>query len=167
MQGTKARYHLTFAKELWTRKPSAQDYDPLADLVLQGDEPDPDRKKISSKTANLLVLVLPKQEDLQAATAAARDYLQKREEKEYEKTQIEVVKDKNGAAVDRNIDIGNERGHLSKLRVKNTEDLERFMVVAVVNRPDGVLLLVGDCLWDRHDFWDQEFMPLINSLRVR
>ena len=50
---------------------------------------------------------------------------------------------------------------------ENTEDLERFLVMAVVNRPEGVLVLVGDCLWDRRDFWDQEFAALLKSFKVR
>jgi len=51
--------------------------------------------------------------------------------------------------------------------VQNTEALQHFLVLAVVNRPEGVLLLVGDCLWERRDFWDQEFTALLKSLKVR
>jgi hypothetical protein len=166
VQGKKAKYQLAYVKGLWTPKP-AEDYDDLADLVLQGDEPDPGRRKHSSKSATFQVLVLPKQDNLKIAAAAAREYLRKREEKEYPKTTFETNKDKRGAEMDRNTDIGKEHGHLSKFRVRNTEDLERFLIVAVVNRPDGVLVLVGDCLWDRRDFWDQEFTPLLDTLKVR
>lgn len=165
-QGKKTKYQLGYVKGLWTPKP-AGDYDDLADLVLQGDEPDPGRRKHSSKSAIFQVLVLPKQENLKAAVASAHAYLRKREEKDYPKTTFEPIKDKSGAEIDRNADIGNEHGRLSKFRVRNTEDLERFQVAAVVNRPDGVLVLVGDCLWERRDFWDQEFTPLLGSLKVR
>jgi hypothetical protein len=165
IRGTKAKYELICAKELWTRQ-TAEDYDPQADVVLRGDEPDPSRKKYVRRTATFQVLVLPKQPDLQAATAAARAYLQQRQEQDYPKTTIQLIKDKNEAEVDRNTEIGEAHGHLSKLHVQNAEDRERFMVLAVVNRPDGVLVLLGDCQWDRRDFWDAEFMALIDSLKV-
>src|SRR6185437_459917 len=167
-QGKKAKYQLTYIKGLWTRKSAPEDYDPLADLVLQGDEPDPSRKTYSSKRATFQMLVLPKQANLKAASDAAREYVKKREEALYSQTKLESIKDKkSGTEIDRDTDIGNERGHLSKLDVRNTDDLQRFMVLAVVNRPDSVLVLVGDCLWERRDFWDQEFMSLLKSLKVR
>ncbi len=167
VQGKKAKYQLTYVKGLWTRKSAPEEYDPLADLVLQGDEPDPIRKTHSSKRATFQVLVLPRQGNLKAAVAAARAYVKKREEAEYPKTTLQPIKDKSGVEVDRNSDIGNARGHLSKLDVQNTEDLRRFLVLAIVNRPEGVLLLVGDCLWERRDFWDQEVTPLLKSLKAR
>jgi hypothetical protein len=166
VQGKKGNYQLSYVKGLWMRK-TAQDYDPKADLVLRGDEPDPERKKLASKTATFQVLLLPRQDDLKAAVAAAREYLQKREEGEYPKTTMTPIMDKKGAPLDRDTQIGGQRGHLSKLHVQNTEDLERFFTVAVFNRPEGVLVLVGDCLWERRDFWEQEFAPLVDSLRVR
>jgi hypothetical protein len=166
VQGTKAKYRLAYVKGLWTPV-TAGDYDDAADLVFQGDEPDVERRRHASKAAILQVLVLPKQENLKAAVAAARDYLQKREEKDYPKTTFEALKDKNGAVIDQDTKVGDGPGHLSKFRVRNTEDRERFLVAVVLNRPEGVLVLVGDCLWDRRDFWDQEFTPLIDSLKVR
>jgi hypothetical protein len=166
VQGNKAKYQLAYVKGLWTPV-TAEDYDDAADLVLQGDEPDPERRRHARKAATLQVLVLPKQENLKATVAAARDYLQKREEKEYPKTTFEALKDKNGAVIDRDTKVGDGQGHLSKFRVRNTEERERFLVAAVLNRPEGVLVLVGDCLWERRDFWDQEFTPLIDSLKVR
>jgi hypothetical protein len=160
------KYQLTHVKGLWSKQPNAEDYDALANLVLQGDEPDPNRQKHVSKAATLQVLLLPKAPDLKSAVAAAREYLQKREEREYPKTKIQPMKDKNGTEVDRNTEIGKVRGHLSKLLVQNTEDRERFMVLAVVNRPEAVVMLLADCQWDRRDFWDQEVMPVIESFKV-
>jgi hypothetical protein len=112
------------------------------------------------------VLVLPPQADLKSATAAALDYVKQREMKLYERTVWEPMKDKNGE-IDRDAKIGAEAGHLNKLHVKNTEDLERYLSIAVVNRPDGVVVLIGDCLWERRDFWDQEFTALFQTFKVR
>ena len=112
------------------------------------------------------VLVLPPQSDLKSAAAAALAYVKQRETKLYERTVWEPVKDKNGES-DRDAKIGTETGRLSKLHVKNTEELERYLALAVVNRPDGVIVLIGDCLWERRDFWDQEFTALFRGFRVK
>ena len=164
--GKKATYQLAYVKELWTREP-ADNYDPPVDLVLKGHEPDPERRPLAGKDATVQVLVLPKQANLKAAAAAARDHVKQRERKLYERTTLEPMKDKHGAEIDRAADIGTEHGHLSKFRMKNTEDLERYLLIAVVNRPEGVVAIVGDCLWERHDFWDQEMMALLKTFKVK
>jgi len=162
--GKKATYQLAYVKNLWTRE-AAEDYDPRADVVLKGHEPDPERKPLAGKDAVVQVLVLPKQANLKAAAAAARDYVKQREMKLYERTTLEPIKDKRGADIDGGADIGAEHGHLSKLRMKNTEDLERYLLIAVVNRPEGVVAVVGECLWERHDFWDQEIVALLKTFK--
>jgi hypothetical protein len=164
-QGKKARYQLSYMKGLWIRE-NAEDYDPLADLVLRGDEPDPERKRHASKAATLQVLLLPKAADLKSAAAAAREYIEKRQKELYAKIDLRVIQDKNGAEIDHPADIGDQRGWLTKLNVQ-FDEAQHFMVVAVVNRPEGVLVLLGDCLWERRDFWDQEFTALVGSLRAR
>ncbi len=163
MTGKKAKYQLVYFKELWTRE-TVEDDDPRVDLMLRGHEPDAERRPLAAKDAIVQVLVLPKQADLKAATAAAREEVKKREEVLYPRTTMEPIKDKNGD-FDRDADIGAERGHLSKLHVKNTEELERFVLIAVVNRPEGVVVLVGDCLWERRHFWDQELMALLAGFK--
>jgi hypothetical protein len=163
--GTKVKYQLAYVKGLWTRE-TAEDYDPLPDVVLKGHEPDPERKPLAGKDASFQVFVLPKQDNLKSAAAAARAYVLQREKKLYEQTKMEPIKDKNGD-VDRPSDIGKERGQLSKLDMKNTDDLERFLTIAVVNRPEGVVVLVGDCLWERRDFWDQEFAALLGTFQIK
>lgn len=164
--GTKVKHQLAALKGLWTRE-SAEDFDPSADLVLKGHYPeDPDRKPQAGKDALFQVLVLPKQDNLKAAVAAAREYVKKREETLYPGTKIEAIKDKNDEA-DRDTDVGKEPGHLSKLLMKNTEELNRFLFLAVVNRPEGVVVLVGDCLAERRDFWDQEFTTLVETFRIK
>ena len=125
--GKKATYQLAYVKELWTREP-ADNYDPPVDLVLKGHEPDPERRPLAGKDATVQVLVLPKQANLKAAAAAVRDHVKQRERKLYERTTLEPMKDKHGAEIDRAADIGTEHGHLSKFRMKNTEDLERYLV---------------------------------------
>lgn len=163
--GKKAKYSLNYIKSLWTPQPVGGE-DANVDLLLRGHEPDPKRKPLASEDATVQVLVLPKQPDPKAATAAALAYVKQREIKLYEKTTWEPIKDKDGA-VDRAADIGTQPGHLSKLHVKNTDELERFLSIAVVNRPQGVIVLVGDCMWERRDFWDPAFTALFSTFKVR
>jgi hypothetical protein len=162
VRGEKAKYQLTYLKGLWTRK-DAQDYDPLADLALQGAEPD---KKHASQTATFQVLVLPKQPDLKAADAVAREYVQKKQKELYDKIEMRVLKDKDGEALDRDAEIGNEKGRLAKFHMQ-IDEAERFLVLAVVNRPEGVVVLLAECQWDRRDFWDQAFTPLLETFTIR
>lgn len=164
--GKKASYRIAYVKDLWTREP-AEDYDAQADLVLKGHEPDPKRKPLAGQDATVQVLVLPKQADLKAAAAAARAYVKQRERKLYEQTTLEPLRNKKGIEIDGPADIGTEHLYLSKLRMKNTSDLERYVLLAVVNRPRGVVALLGDCSWERRDFWDQEFMALLKTFKVR
>lgn len=163
--GKKAKYHLSYVKGLWTREAS-EDVDPQIDLLLRGQEPDPEHRPLAGKDATVQVLVLSRQTDLKSATVAALDYVKQREMKLYERTTWEPIKDKKGEA-DRDAQIGEERGHVSKLHVKSTEDLERYLSIAVVNRPEGVVVLVGDCLWERREFWDQELTTLFNTFKAR
>jgi hypothetical protein len=166
VQGTRAAYQLAFLKGLWQRV-DTKGYDPRADLVLLGN--DPTQKPYAGRAATLQVLVLPPQPDLASAARAAREHLLKRqrdpEGEGYPGTKITTVKDRAGADIDRDEKIGGFPGRLSKLRVTNDESRERYVVLGVVNRPEDVLALVGDCDWNRRDFWDREFMPLLASLR--
>lgn len=165
LNGKKAKYRLAYVKGLWTRE-ALEDTDPQMDLLLRGQEPDPERRPSAAKDATVQVLVLPPKGDLKAATAAALAYIKEREVKLYERTTWEPIRDKNGA-VDRDAAIGTENGHLTKLHVKSTEDLERFLSVAVVNRAEGTIVLIGDCLWERRDFWDQEIAALFKTFKAQ
>ncbi len=163
--GKKAKYRLSYLKGLWTRE-EVQDEDPQIDLLFRGQEPDSERKPLAGRDATVMVLVLPRQNDLRSATAAALAHVKQREKKLYERISFTPIRDKNGE-IDRDAPIGTEAGHLTKLQAKCTEDLERFLSIAVVNRPDGVVVLLGDCLWERRDFWDQEFTALLKTFKVR
>ena len=102
--------------------------------MLRGHEPDPERKPMAGKDATLQVLVLPKQDDLKSATAAALEFIKKNELRLYGQTTWEPIKDKNGP-FDRDAKIGSQpEGHLSKMHVQNTDDLERYLAIAVMNR---------------------------------
>jgi hypothetical protein len=170
IEGKNAGYVLEFVKELWTHE-WGQHEDMQLEYLLRGHEPDPERKPLAGKDATVQVFVLPKQADLKSAelksaTDAALDHLKQRELKLYPRTKWERIKDKNGE-FDRDAKIGNETVHWIKLHVQNTEELERYLSVAVVNRSEYAIVLVGDCLWERRDFWDQEFTALFKTFTAR
>jgi hypothetical protein len=162
VRGVKAPYRLSAVKGLWTPE-NAEDYGD-ADVVLKGAEPDRE-SRYADKVARLRVIVLPRAANLKAAADAARKYLDDWQAKEWGGT-LEPVKEK-GAAMDRDTDVGPQRGHLSKFQVVLDGEPKHFVLLAAVNSPRGNLVLLGDCLWERHDFWDQEFVPLLASLRAR
>jgi hypothetical protein len=79
---------------------------------------------------------------------------------------MRVMTDKDDEALDHPAEIGDAEGHLAKFHLQ-IDEAERFLVLAVVNRPEGVVALLAECQWDRRDFWDQEFMRLLKTFKVR
>jgi hypothetical protein len=171
INGKKIRYSLSYPRDVWGPEEAA-DHDPLADIVLRGDEPDSQRNPVpplerhASRVAWLKVLVLPSAENLTAASKAAHDYLLQRQKEEgYPDTRIEAVPDKT-ASGERKANIGAVRGQLSRLHVINGENQERFVLMATVVRQEGVLVLLGDAPWERRDFWEQELLAIFNTLKA-
>jgi len=169
-------YRLEFADDVWTKVKDAEkaDYDARADLVLIGHDPKDKDIQSAGQRATVQALALDKADDLKAADKAARDYLlEKMKEKQkegmeynYPNTTIEVTSDKSlGHNADNDCDVGGFRGHVAKLEVKNTPDRKLYVVLAVVRMDDGVLAVVCECAWDRRDFWEQEFTPLLDKLK--
>jgi hypothetical protein len=169
VQGTKAVYQLSFPSDLWKKKP-AEDYDPNADLVLEAFELEKNAKPHAGKAAYLKVLLLPKAADLKAAVTAAHEYLVKRLDDEGQgKVEITTVKEKGGVEADRDADIGALHGRLQKLHVhaEDSSSFERFFQLGVVQRPEGSLVVLGDCEWERRTFWEPEFKLLFEGLKGR
>jgi hypothetical protein len=167
VQGTKVPYRLDAAKDVWKVVPG-DGYDPLADLVLLGR--DPTEPKHASKVGTLEVLLLPKVDDLKGAIEAAKGYYLKRQKdpdgENYPDTVLAAVMDKEGHDVSRDGPVGMAPGHLAKLHVTNGENRERYVVLGIVSRPEGIVVLKGDCDWQRRDFWEQEFTALIGTFRL-
>jgi hypothetical protein len=169
VQGTKVPYELRYAKGVW-KKEKTDGYDPAADLVLLGREPEPvGGRTHAGKTALLQVLLLEKAADLKSATAAAKAHLLKRQQEaageNAGKVSVEPTTDKGGG--ERDADVGDVRGHVSRLHVQIDDSLERYVVLGVVNRPEGALVLMFECEWSRRDFWEQEFRALMETFRLK
>jgi hypothetical protein len=163
-RGTDGAYQLRDTEGVWEKWPQPQDEDPAADLALHGkDRLDP---KDVDKAARAVVLILTKQPDLQAAAAAARAHLEEQQKKDYPSSTFEVLTDKEGP-LDRPGPVGDARGHVVKLKVTNGENRRRFVTLAVVRRPDGVLAVQCECDLKRRSLWEREFGQLLHTFTVQ
>jgi hypothetical protein len=165
--GEKAPYRLAYTKGVW-EKQSLDGHDPHADLLLRGFDPKESKEsRVASTAGTFTVLKLPRVEgDLKNASKTARDYyLARQKEGGYPDTRLEVVSDKSGPA-DGPIDIGLAPGHLTRLRVVNTQSRVVYAELATVALPDAMLVLQAESLWPRRDFWRPEFAQLRATFRL-
>lgn len=150
----------------------ATDHDPAAELVLHtrqqdlGADTETRRSPLIGATA--LVLVLPRADgDLKAAVDAARAHVLARQKTVYAETILEPISDKDRPP-DEAVALGNARGHLGLLRIRNSDSVHRFAALAVVPRPalGHTLVLFGECFWKQRDSWEDVLLQLFTSLHV-
>jgi hypothetical protein len=161
---------LAYSKTVWEEEDKTG-FDPKAVRVLKGSFPADgaghQRDRHAGKVAIVQVLVL---DSGASAGDKARAYLleaQKDPDRgNYPGTTLTTVKNKSGEEEDNDADFGPLHGRLTKLRMANTEDRQRFVVLGMVPRPERRLVVVWcECDWALRDYWDQEFGTLLNSLR--
>jgi hypothetical protein len=171
--GTKANYRLTYPIDLWKRK-SAEDYDARADAVLEAFEPDsPGRvqggaRGHASRAGLFHVIVLPKVDNLESGVSAALQYVAKHYEKQLDrKPLLKADKEKGGVKPGIDTNFGKIRGHVVKLQVmvEDSDSFNRYVMAGVTLRQGLVVVLLGECDWNRRDFWEQEFLALIQTIR--
>jgi hypothetical protein len=128
------------------------------------------REKHAGKVAIVQLIVLPDPGRDQRAKAAMAHILDGQKDPErgnFPKTTLTFITDKNGEEQDRQINFGQLRGRLLKLRMANTEDRVRFVAMGLVNRPgDKLLLIYCECDWALRDYWDLEFTNLLSSFKA-
>lgn len=163
-RGTKAAYSLQDTEDLWKEWNEPKAVDDAADLLVQGR--DRVETKDVDKMAQVAVLLLGKQTDLPAAVKAARAHLDQQQRKLYPATTVEVIRDQEGAH-DRDAPVGKVAGHLLKLKVKNSPDRQRFVVLAVVHQPEQVLVIQCECDWKRRSLWEGDFKQLLSTFSPR
>jgi hypothetical protein len=159
-------YEIRYVKGLWSFQGKPEAWDPNARVVLVGNDPN---VQVHSKiAANFRLILMDKTAGLPETAEAARKYIVERQKEEnYPETKEEFIKDKGGKDINSLAKIGTERGHLAKLRIRNTESRERFVVLAVVQAPENTVLLMCDCDYGRKDLWDLEFQVLLNGFRKK
>jgi hypothetical protein len=110
--------------------------------------------------------------ELPDAVNAARDFLLERQKDKreggdytYPNTKIDFVQDQSIRAIDEPIGTGQTKGRVQKLVVENDTDRHRYVVLRVANHPQGVVVLWLECDNRYRDYWDPEFMALLESLQ--
>lgn len=170
--GATVPYQLNYVKEVWRREPNAKDADPAAQLFLRGFEPTLDKEtgrsrvvEFAGKAAEVLVVVLPGAADLKAAVTAADEHFRKKQVELHPAFKMEPVSERKTGKPLVGSDVGTFHGQVSRRRLLLDSDTERFALVAIANRPEGVLVVWGECKWDRREYWEQEFLGLIKTIR--
>src|SRR5262249_16757469 len=98
-----------------------------------------------------------------AAVGAARAHLLAQQKKVYPDTTLEAVDEKANPPEE----IGNMRGQLWKLKAKNTPDLDHLIYLAVINQPEHVVAVQGECDWRRRAYWAVNFTQLLRHFTLK
>lgn len=140
----------------WQLEDDPKAHDPQADIVLRAMDPTNPRKP--TLAADLLVIQLPKEGDpLEQVKAHLRAKQQREGNPNSQIVEIE------GTRTDK---VGNNPGTLIHWRIDNGGVRDRMAVVAIVPRGDQLLVLYGDCPWDRRFAWEEAFEQLISTLQL-
>jgi hypothetical protein len=157
-------YTLRYAESIW-EKQDPGGLDEATDLALLGS--DPSEQKHASRTANVEVLLLPAKDDFKDAAADALAHVKKMYTAGgYPDTTMTVLSDKDGD-MDRKQSVGDREGQITHFQVRNGENRERYVLLAVVPLPEKIVAIHCECDLQRRDYWQQEFLTLVESFRVR
>ena len=166
-RGETVGFQVNYAKDVWKNETHAKDADGAAELLLRGFEPTEDEETgkttivpLAGKAAEILLLVLPAAADLPSAVKAAQDHIRKRAAEANPDVKIEPVADR---GVGR--EVGAFPGQVERLHLTLGPENEKFALLAVARRPEGVLVVYAECKWDRRDYWEQEFKALLETVR--
>jgi hypothetical protein len=149
---------------VWQEWKPATDYDPAADLALYVKEQASSRDgsdRNEQIVATVLLLNLPGPADGPAALQRARASLEKQQEALGLPAKIEPDK-----PPDADAPVGNVRGTVARFRMQLGETKKRFVLLAIVPRPDRVLVLQGECEERRRGDWEPRFLQLLESFRL-
>jgi hypothetical protein len=157
--GKKEKYSLHYAQGLWEPQDVSE-----ADLYLIGT--DPNAKKEGAKRAIVSVSIQAKSSDPKAAMESARKALEEAQKKEFPQTE---VKDEPDAAksglTEGDVKLGSAAARVARLRVKNAEDYEHFVALAVVPHGSYTLVIQCQCAWKERETWEERFGPILQSLQ--
>jgi hypothetical protein len=173
--GSKIRLQLKPVKGLWKMEslenPETRSLYDKAEVVLTANYPGSSIKAATSATCQVVVLEDMKPSDLAGAVKVAKDFLLEREKDKregedytYPDTKIDFVQDKTLRNVNDPIGKGLTEGQVQKLLVANDKDRHRFVVLRIVNHPQGVVMVWLECDDRFRDYWDPEFMALVETL---
>jgi hypothetical protein len=160
-------YSLEDVDSNWAKWTPAADYDPNALLALTGSEKGLEKDRNSFKppiAATVLILALkPVQKTPQDAMELAKKHFHETQKKDYPDSAMEEVPDRLEKEPDR---VGSAKGLKSSWHVKSGEKRRRFVMLAVVNHEDQVLVVQCETAWESRDVWEGRFKKLLGTFRL-
>ena len=160
-------YSLEDADAVWEKWTPATDYDSVALLALTGREKMTENNRDAVQppiAATVLILSLkPVQKNTQAAMELAGKHYLELQKKEYAETVLEAVPDRLEKEPEQ---VGNARGLKSSWHVKNSQKRKRYLLLAVVNHEDQVLVVQCETAWECRDAWESRFKNLLSTFRL-
>jgi hypothetical protein len=63
--------------------------------------------------------------------------------------------------------VGDVPGQIDFLHVINGEKRQRYVVLAVIHRPERIIALECECSWDSREVWQPGFANLLETFRLK
>lgn len=172
--GVKAEYVLRDTEGLW-KPQTASDFDEKADQAFLAHERAevgsvPDKAgdgdqamPLARKTATVEVLVLDPDPSLQGAMQVAIKHLEARKKKIAPETTIGKPLSEHDER------LGGLPARVALLRVKAPPEPERFVLLAVISRPQHVMAFLCECDWKAREKgkWEADFRQFLRSFRIK
>ena len=156
---------LTVPKKVWESN-NAKNEDENGELFLFGKY---QKEKDNRKNASLLIFTMPAKADLKEAMAAAREYRDGKVKADNEHYKLIHAPDVAPGQPDTGTieELGDRRGKLVDLKLQFNDEPKRYQLLAVINEPEIVYVIVCDCTWESRQIWRQEFIEVLRTLRVK
>jgi hypothetical protein len=165
--GRRAPFTVRGREGVWQSFAAVKEVDPNAKLFLLGR--DPEDRKDNLRTAAVLVLALDQVvPDLEAALAAARDYLEASKKQEGKGYQIVSAADKKGKAGEAGAprQIGNRPGQVAELRLVRDGVPVKYLLLGVVRTPERIYVFDCEAHWPHRQAWRRDFLDLLATFRL-
>jgi hypothetical protein len=174
LRGESAGIVLKYPVEVWRKEDNPAAYELKPEAALLGFEPVENEEtgvkrvdRYAGKAASLQVLVLDKAADLKAGAAAAIEHVRKQLTEIRPSLKMEEVNDRTTGKPVVGTKVGALPGEVHTLRLKTDDEPEKLGVLAVINRPEGLVLIYAEARWERRAYWEQEFKEVLAGVHLK
>jgi len=163
-------FQLNYVQDLWRVEENPTDYDPRAVVVLRGFEMQGERSSrtpvdtYAGKSATVQLLLLDRTEDLATAVEQAKAHLTNQLSKVNAGVKLEPYVPEGGQAAIFS-EVGAFKGDLRFYEIRVGNEAVRFALLGVVNRPEAMLVIFGECPLEKRGYWMTEFKALVETVR--
>jgi len=161
---------LNYVNDVWRVEENPTDYDPRAVVVLRGFELQGERSSrtpvdtYAGKSATVQLLLLDRTEDLATAVNQAKAHIIHHLSKVNPGIKLEPYVPEGGQAAVF-AEVGAFKGDLRFYEVRVGSEVVRFALLGVVNRPEAMLVIFGECPLEKRGYWMTEFKALVETVR--